>query len=126
MPHRVLVVEDDLEIRETLVEVLEDFGVHALSACNGQEALETLRDATRRPCLILLDLMMPVMDGRAFREAQLKYPELREIPVVLLSAYADLEAISVKMGVKRVIHKPLRLHDLRSSVEEFCGPLAQA
>jgi len=126
MQHQVLVVEDDLEIRETLIEVLEDFGVQALSASNGQEALDALREAPRPPCLIFLDLMMPVMDGLAFREAQLKYPELREIPVVILSAYADLEEISAKMGVQRVLHKPLRLHDLRRSVEAYCGPLAQA
>jgi CheY-like chemotaxis protein len=126
MQHRVLVVDDDREIRETLVAVLEDLGVNAVSAGNGQEALERLREGAAHPCMIFLDLMMPVMDGRGFREAQLNSPALREIPVVILSAYRDVDAIATGLGVERVLRKPLNLNDLRSSVEAYCGPVAEA
>ena len=71
---RVLVVEDDLEIRESLMDVLEDAGFEAVGAGNGLEALDQLRGPGPQPCLIFLDLMMPRMDGRAFRQEQLAPP----------------------------------------------------
>jgi CheY-like chemotaxis protein len=120
MRHTVLVVDDDREIRETLVEVLEDEGVNAHPAANGREALDALRDGGVKPCLILLDLMMPVMDGRAFRELQLDTPELRDIPVVILSAYRDVEQMARGLKVETVLTKPVRLQDVRASVERYC------
>jgi CheY-like chemotaxis protein len=62
--HRVLVVEDDLEIRESMMEILEEHGYEPVGAENGLEALDKLRSSGPLPCLILLDLMMPRMDGR--------------------------------------------------------------
>ena len=87
MSHTVLVVEDDLDIRQALMEILDEHGFAALGARDGAEALDLLSRATELPCLILLDLMMPVMDGASFREAQRKDPRLASIPVVVLSAY---------------------------------------
>ena len=73
-PHRVLVVEDDTEIRETMIEVLEEAGYHAIGASDGFEALAQLRDPADRWCVVLLDLMMPNMDGWSFRAEQLRDP----------------------------------------------------
>jgi CheY-like chemotaxis protein len=81
---RVLIVEDDADIRETLGELLEEAGYETDEAANGREALDAARRA--RPDLIVLDLMMPVMDGWQFRTAQKSDPALAEIPVIVISA----------------------------------------
>src|SRR5205085_12014163 len=86
---RVLVVEDDHDVREALVEALEASDYHPMAAANGSEALQRLRSGSEPPCVILLDVMMPVMDGREFREEQRRDPALAEIPVVVLSAHGD-------------------------------------
>ena len=78
--HFVMVVEDDLEIREALMDSLTDSGWEAIGAPNGAAALQYLASTDRLPCLVLLDLMMPVMDGQAFREAQLRDDRLAHIP----------------------------------------------
>src|SRR5919206_1695644 len=85
----VLVVEDDFAIRETLRELLEDEGYRVAWAANGKEALARLHE--RAPRVILLDLMMPVMDGWEFRVAQQRDPALASIPVVVISADHGLE-----------------------------------
>src|SRR5437879_6509382 len=81
----ILVVEDDTATRDALSLILEAEGFGVMGAANGQEALDQLR-GSRRPDLILLDLMMPVMDGWQFRRAQAQDPALSAIPVVVLSA----------------------------------------
>src|SRR5881392_3915466 len=88
----VLVVEDDEDIRDSLVEFLGDEGYEARGAGNGREALSLLAAIAPPPCLIILDLMMPVMDGRTFREEQLRRPDVADIPVIVISAYRDLAA----------------------------------
>src|ERR1043165_7635813 len=90
MTHHLLGVEDDAIIRESLVEFFEDNGYEATGAIHGRQALDELSRSTQRPCLIVLDLMMPVMDGATFREEMLRDPELSQIPVVVISAYRDL------------------------------------
>jgi len=87
----ILVVDDDRDIRDSLVEVLGEHGYPVIGAGNGVEALEILRTSAPPPSLILLDLMMPVMDGREFRERQLENPALADIPVIVISAYNDVE-----------------------------------
>ena len=87
----ILVVDDDHDIRDSLVELLEDHGYQAVGAANGVEALGVLRTTPEPPCLILLDLMMPVMDGRQFREQQVKNPAWLQIPVIVISAYGNVE-----------------------------------
>jgi CheY-like chemotaxis protein len=83
--HTVLVVEDDWDTREALMLLVQSEGVDAAGARNGQDALEQLRGGLR-PCLIVLDLAMPVMTGYEFRQAQLADPDLASIPVALLQA----------------------------------------
>ena len=118
--HRIFVVEDEEMIRESIVEFLGDQGYDAVGAADGQEALDMLDGADPRPCLILLDLMMPVMDGRAFREHQLQIPELAQIPVVVFSAYQDVAKTAVALNAVGHLAKPLRLPDLLRTVERHC------
>lgn len=120
MAHRILVVDDDADIRETLVEVLEDAGHETISAANGIEALERLRSSDAPPCLILLDLMMPVMDGRTFREEQLKDPALAAIPIVVLSAFRDASETAAAMQAQAHLPKPVSLAELVRVVASFC------
>jgi len=121
MDHRVLVVEDDPTIREVLVEVLGEHGYHAVGASNGREALDTLASSSGRPCVILLDLMMPIMDGRSFREEQLQKPELSGIPVIVISAHLD-HAVTSDLHAAAYLRKPVRLADVLQSVRAYCDP----
>src|SRR2546421_11383676 len=82
----ILVVDDDTGIRTMLVLFLTHAGYTVSSAINGMEALTVLRRSPPPPCLILLDLMMPVMNGAQFRQAQQDDPLLAPIPVAVLSA----------------------------------------
>jgi CheY-like chemotaxis protein len=114
----VLVVDDDDGIREALVELLADAGHPAISVANGQAALDYLRAAGKPPCLILLDLMMPIMDGETFRQQQLADPVLRRIPVVVLTA-AGREAAS-KVPADGVLLKPVSLDDTLAAIHRHC------
>ncbi len=120
MPYRVLVVDDDPDIRETVIEVLEENGHSAVGACNGLEALERLRSAEELPRLILLDLMMPMMDGHAFRAEQLKDPALSPIPVIVISAFLDGAERTAELAAAGHLSKPVRLDELISLIDRFC------
>jgi CheY-like chemotaxis protein len=93
----VLVVDDDPDVRVLLETYLELEGFDVQTACNGSDALQQLRDT--RPSVILLDLMMPVMDGVEFRRHQQGQPDLRDIPVVCLSARHDAQHTATVLGV---------------------------
>jgi CheY-like chemotaxis protein len=113
----VLLVEDDIDVREAVTDTLQDAGYRVMAARHGQEALELLRNGGPRPCLILLDLMMPVMDGWQFRDLQSKDPALADIPVVALSAHGGLHAL----GAADHLRKPVQLRALMDVVARFCG-----
>jgi CheY-like chemotaxis protein len=115
----VLVVEDDEEIRETLVELLEEHGYVASGASNGLEALARLRGGMK-PRLILLDVLMPVMDAAAFRAEQRLDPFLAGIPVVLVSASRRAIAGVDRTGVMDVLEKPFDLHRILRVLAEAC------
>jgi CheY-like chemotaxis protein len=115
----VLVVDDDRDIRDSLIEMLEDHGYATLGAGNGREALEILRTCDPPPCLILLDLMMPVMDGREFRAEQLKQPALAAIPVIVISAFGDVEAQAAALAAD-CMRKPLATRPLIAAVRRLC------
>lgn len=117
-PPCVLVVDDDLGIRMSVGAILESNGYRVELAANGAEALEKLRDGnTARPSLILLDVMMPVMDGMTFRAEQERDDALRDIPVVVFSAYGDVAETAVKMHAVGHLQKPLRAGDLLATIE---------
>jgi CheY-like chemotaxis protein len=118
MKQRIMIVEDDRDIRETLAELLEDEGYEILTAGNGAEALDLLRGGAEPPSLILLDLMMPVMDGRSFRLEQRADPQLDRIPVVVLSAYHDAAAQAAELEVAAFLSKPLRPDTLMRLITE--------
>jgi CheY-like chemotaxis protein len=125
MKDRILVVEDDELIRESLVEVLGDNGYEVIGAADGQEALDQLDQLPDPPCLIVLDLMMPVMDGREFRRIQREDPRHRDIPVVVISAFRDLDEIAKELAPIGHFKKPIKLADLLAVVQTHC-PHAQA
>ncbi len=115
----VLVVEDDETVRETLCMVLEDEGYDVESAANGQEALRHLRSAPP-PCLILLDLMMPVMSGWEFRLQQRQDPTLSSIPVVVVSAVTNGVDPVGALDAIAYFKKPVDLDALLSTVASHC------
>ena len=120
-PAFVMVVDDDTDLRETLIEVLQDKAYRTVGASNGQEALDLLHTAPGLlPCVILLDLMMPVMDGRQFRAALLLEPELSEIPIIVLSAHADVDELFPGLSVAARLRKPVDLAPLLSLVDRHC------
>jgi CheY-like chemotaxis protein len=116
----VLVVEDDADILRAVVQVLQDEGYAVRAAENGRAALTALREpGAPRPCVILLDLMMPVMDGWAFRAEQLRDPALSDIPVIVLTADgAAAEKMSLMQGVG-ALRKPVELLTLLDAIQPF-------
>jgi CheY-like chemotaxis protein len=113
--HPILVVDDDHDLRETLGELLLEEGYPTRLFENGRRALEFLRDGGDDPRLILLDLMMPEMNGWQFREEQLKDARLREIPVVVMTASRGPDSQSIQAS--EVLYKPVGLGQLMEAVE---------
>lgn len=113
---RILLVEDDADIRVDLAEILASEGHEVRSAGHGEEALSVLR-AGFAPDIILLDLMMPVMDGWQFRAEQLADPALRAIPVLLLSGASNVREAVTDLKAAGYVSKPIRLEVLMKSVD---------
>lgn len=115
----ILLVEDDQDLRESLQILIRRRGFNIDTAENGRDALEKIRpDAP--PCLILLDLMMPVMDGWQLRAELLKRPPLAEIPVVLLSGVADLSSEARTLQAIDYLLKPIDLNRVYQLVSTYC------
>jgi len=104
-PRRVMVVEDDEGIREALCDLLQTEGFEVVSAIHGADALAKLRAEAKHPDVILLDLMMPVMDGWAFRAEQRRDSALADIPVVVITAsrQADVGTLEPRALLKKPI-----------------------
>jgi CheY-like chemotaxis protein len=109
----VLVVDDEEGVRETLREVVEMAGCSAVLAANGAEALKLLEE--RRPCLIILDLLMPVMTGNEFIEATRQQPELAALPI-LISTSAPARA---PPGFP-VVAKPIDIEKVWECIKHSC------
>ncbi|MGE3267269.1 MAG: response regulator [Chloroflexota bacterium] len=117
--HRVLILEDDREIATVLSDTLSDEGYDIRCAANGQEGLAILSQWV--PHLILLDLTMPVMDGRSFRDAQRNLtPPLADLPVIVLSGTRDVRAQAEYMAAAAAIAKPFELEDVLNTVARIC------
>ena len=115
----VLVVEDDREQRETLCAMLELEGFRHAEAANGQEALDYL-SGSQAPCLVLLDLEMPVMNGWEFRVNQLADERLSRIPVVIVTANDD--GLDKRFpGIEGFLWKPLRFEKLVTVLDRVCS-----
>lgn len=117
-PAPVLLVEDDDDLRITIGEVLRDHGVDVVEAENGLAALAWLR-ANERPAVIVLDLMMPKMDGMQFRAAQLADPDLAPVPVVFMTASTVSPSVLASAGAAGVLRKPVSLDDLTTTLGRF-------
>jgi CheY-like chemotaxis protein len=117
---RVLVVEDDADVRGALAAVLEVAGYQVVEAAHGREALDHLRTGTTSFCMILLDLFMPTMNGWAFRAEQMKDPEMAAIPVIVVSADATGATKARSLGIADYLTKPIDFDRLLSLVDKHC------
>ena len=118
---KVLLVDDDFAILDGLSDFLEGEGYHVLTASNGIDALSQLRSG-RRVDAIVLDVMMPMMDGWDFRAEQLADPTLRDIPVVVISACGFArETLLHQFKAREVLSKPLELDGLLQALQSACG-----
>ena len=114
----VFIVEDDTDTREMLAKFLELEGFHVAVAANGQQALDSLREGTPAS-VILLDLMMPVMDGWEFRRHQVQDPQLRTIPTIVVSA-AGRDRLA-QVSADAYLSKPVDMDELLERVSQFCA-----
>lgn len=114
----VLVVDDDVDVRSAVAEALLDEGIEVTTAENGRAALATLRSGML-PDVILLDIMMPEMDGWAFRAEQQRDPELDAIPVVVFTAYGVPRETAEEVAASAYLKKPVRLDELLQTLSRF-------
>jgi CheY-like chemotaxis protein len=119
MANTILIVDDDQGIREALTELLEIEGYQVDTATSGVEGLAYLR--TKKPTLVLLDLMMPGMGGLEFREKQLKEGLLPDVPVVLMSADGQIQKRGEQAQVTDYLRKPMDINEVLALVKRFCG-----
>jgi len=109
----VLIVDDDTETRDTLTALLEKDGREIVTAGDGQEAFERLSNVPR-PCLILLDLVMPRMDDGEFLRRQAADPSIAKIPIIVLSGS------TLPAGAKHQLAKPIDVERLLALVNQYC------
>jgi CheY-like chemotaxis protein len=116
----VLVVDDDGELLAVLREVIEEAGYRALTARNGDHAFELLRGG-ESPCLIILDLKMPGMDGAEFRRLQLTDSRIAHIPVVGFTGLSEGEGEARRLALASYLRKPVKLHHLLETIAHYCS-----
>jgi CheY-like chemotaxis protein len=115
-----LIVEDDADLREMMAQLLSLEGFRTATVANGREAIEYLHGANgEKPDVILLDLMMPVMDGWEFRRLQQADPAVKDVPVIVLSALDATRAAGV--NAQAFLKKPLDFDRLLQLVREYCA-----
>lgn len=113
----ILLAEDDEDLREAMVDTLHDAGYTVEAVGNGRDALEWLEDSVNPPKLILLDLMMPVMDGWQFLDERQKTPKIAAVPVVVLSANGHFASATETIGFMR---KPVAVKSLLAVIANYC------
>jgi CheY-like chemotaxis protein len=117
MHHRVVVIDDDADILESIAIVLRGAGYDAQTESNGAAALEQIRQGA--PCLILLDLMMPGMNGWQFRAEQMRDAAIASIPTIVMTGFPAAENAS-SLGAAACLKKPIDLDELLDTVGRFC------
>ena len=116
----ILIVDDDNDVRSALSELLQEEGFSVEAAPNGREALARLRTGKVHPAVILLDLMMPGMDGWDFRSEQMRDPKLASVPVVIVSASGfSRESIRTQFGSAAYVEKPIEKDALLGAIREL-------
>jgi CheY-like chemotaxis protein len=118
----ILIVDDNRDLRETLAELLEEEGYDTACCEDGAAALAYLRSAERHPALIVLDLMMPVMNGWQFREAQLADAQLCAVPVVGMTANGSTASLR---DVRTMLLKPFGIGELLRVIEQYRPPQSE-
>jgi two-component system response regulator MprA len=117
----VLIVDDDPDIREVVGEVLDSQGWRVRIAESGVEALASLKSEREPPDVILLDLMMPEMDGWSFRAEQRKLPEAAAVPVIVFTAYSVSSQALEQLDAAAMVRKPVRFETLVAELARVCG-----
>ena len=118
MKKKVLIVEDVADVRAMMKILVECYGYHAITADDGYEAIEKVRN--HHPDLILMDLMMPVLDGVMATEIIRNLEEIDDIPIIALTAYHDLyQRRALAAGCTEVIEKPLSLDRLQPLLNHY-------
>lgn len=115
---KLLLVEDDGELRQSLCDLLQDAGFEVECAENGRVALTYLEDSVA-PCVVLLDLMMPVMNGWEFREAQSRNEKISGIPVVIVTADGRADLKAETLGAVGYLRKPIQVDRLLGLLAQF-------
>jgi CheY-like chemotaxis protein len=113
----ILIVEDDEAIRDILTFALESRGYSVFTAANGEEGLQIARNLNR-PCLILLDLMMPILDGWAFAKIIESDPVMGKSPIVVVTASCES---AEPIHFKEILHKPIDVHKLYSVAGKYAN-----
>jgi CheY-like chemotaxis protein len=118
---RVLIVDDEVDIVSTVQYRLEFCGFEVITAANGKEGME--KAVNEKPDIILLDIRMPVMNGHEVLERLKSYPELKDIPVIMLTAYSDAKDIAkaADLGVAGYVTKPFDFPDLMGKISNALG-----
>ncbi|MDB4985900.1 MAG: chemotaxis protein CheY [Myxococcaceae bacterium] len=120
-----MVIDDEVDVRESLTEWLCNIGYEAFAASNGREALAQLRAKAHLPHAILLDMMMPIMDGLSFRWEQLADPKLASIPVIILSASGHCHQTAEELCTAGCIRKPCQPDELLETLARVCRSHAE-
>ena len=118
--HTVLVVDDDSNVCDMISATLGAEGFETVVASNGREALDYLHGSGGRPGLILLDLMMPEMNGWEFRRLQQEDPLLATIPVAIITGMPDVAGKAEAVGAVDVLTKPSRVEAITALASRFC------
>ena len=117
----VMLVDDDEGARESLTELLEETGYSVLQADNGSAAWQLLEEVEGRCDIIVLDLMMPTMNGWDFRRKQRGDPRFAGIPVLLMSSGAHIASVSAELEAADYMSKPVEIADLREKLRKHAA-----
>lgn len=118
---RILVVEDDRDLRRNMSILLKAEGYDVILAENGEIALHFLRSTDDLPALIILDLMMPIMDGFQFREEQQKDAHLSHIPVIIMTADDHIDQKKTQTKAIFALKKPADINDILNAIEKYAS-----
>lgn len=119
---KLMIIEDSMDIQLILKDLFTGEGYEVSCASNGQEALDLLNSAEELPQLILLDLMMPVMDGFQFRDHQTKDSRLSHIPVFIMSADTNIQTKKIRTAAVQAFKKPVDIDQLLEATRQHYGP----
>jgi two-component system, chemotaxis family, chemotaxis protein CheY len=120
-PARILLVEDDFMLRGSLAAVLQEEGYKVECAANALDALRRL-ERRPKPSLILLDIMLPYMDGLEFRAVQRATPDMADIPVIVITAVGVRPDIAAELDLRQSFFKPLERPRLLDAIRRHCAP----